>query len=282
MDDLEAARFKIPVDFANLERFKNISGGIIDSHAHLLKEFYEQERDLVIERMMAMNVRQIISPGIDMKSIPELIDLAQRYDNIFIGIGLHPHQANEWDEAACATMKDHITHNKVVAVGECGLDFFYNNSPPAQQILAFKEQLKIARQFNKPVIIHCRDAWEELLTILDGEGKGMKGVLHCFTGDERIVERLRKLVDFDAYISFSGIVTFPKATGVQAAAKIVDDDKILVETDCPFLAPQAVRGQRNEPAYVWFVAEKLAQLREQTLAEIASLSAINARRLFAF
>lgn len=268
MDDIERAKFQ------------QIPSGIIDSHAHLLKEFYGTDRELIIERMAQLNVRQIINPGVDLKSSQELLELAQQHNNIFIAVGLHPHQANEWDEAAGETMRAQMNQDKVVAVGECGLDFFYNNSPPEKQIFAFQEQLKIARQFDKPVIIHCRDAWEEMLTLLAKEGKGMRGVLHCFTGDEKIVDRLQCLSDFEAYISFSGIVTFTKAAAVQAAAKVVDKNKLLVETDCPFLAPQAVRGQRNEPAYVWYVAEKLAQLRNETLSEIASLCSINARRLF--
>lgn len=268
MDDIERAKFQ------------QVSSGIIDSHAHLLKEFYGVDRELIIQRMAELNVRQIINPAVDLKSSQELIDLAEQYSNIFIGVGLHPHQASEWDETAEETMRAHINHPKVVAVGECGLDFFYNNSPPETQMLAFKEQLKIARQFDKPVIIHCRDAWDEMLAVLDKEGKGMRGVLHCFTGDEKIVHRLQSLNDFDAYISFSGIVTFTKSAAIQAAAKVVDKNKLLVETDCPFLAPQAVRGQRNEPSYVWYVVEKLAELREETLAEIASLSAANTKRLF--
>ena len=269
MDDIERAKFQ------------QIGSGIVDSHAHLFKEFYGTDRELIIQRMAEFNVRQIINPAVDLKSTQELLDLAQEHNNIFVALGLHPHQAIEWDEANREIMSAHIDHPKVVAVGECGLDFFYNTSPPEKQIFAFKEQLKIARQFDKPVIIHCRDAWEEMLSVLSEEGKGMRGVLHCFTGDEKIVDRLQCLPDFDAYISFSGIVTFTKSGAIQAAAKIVDKNKLLVETDCPFLAPQAVRGQRNEPAYVWYVAEKLAQLRNETLSEIASLCSTNARRLFA-
>ena len=269
MDDIERAKFK------------QIDGGIIDSHAHLFKEFYGADRELIIQRMAEFNVRQIINPAVDLKSTPELLDLAQEHSNIFIALGLHPHQAIEWDENTKEILCAHIDNSKVVAVGECGLDFFYNTSPPEKQIYAFKEQLKIARQFDKPVIIHCRDAWEEMLIILSEEGKGMRGVLHCFTGDEKIAAQLQSLPDFDAYISFSGIVTFTKSVAVQSAAKIVDKNKLLVETDCPFLAPQTVRGQRNEPAYVWYVVEKLAQLRNVTLSEIALLCSANARQLFA-
>ncbi len=266
------------MDKIDWNKFLSINSGIIDSHAHLQKEFYADEQEIIIDNMIAANVRQIVNPGVDLKSIPELIDLAQRHNNIFIGLGLHPHQASEWDESAEKLIKNFITNDRVVAVGECGLDFFYNNSPREKQIFALQEQLKIARQFNKPVIIHCRDAWDELLTILTEHGEEVRGVLHCFTGDQSIVNRFRR---FNFYISFSGILTFSRSTAIQEAAKIVDENRLLVETDCPFLAPHPLRGQRNEPAYVWFVAEKLAQLRNQSLAEIAAVSSRNARQLFA-
>src|SRR5579872_4048442 len=160
MDDIERTKFQ------------QVGSGIIDSHAHLLKEFYGEERELIIQRTAELNVRQVVNPGIDVKSSQELIELAQQHDNIFIGIGLHPHQASEWDESVRNIMSTQIKQEKVVAVGECGLDFFYNNSPADKQVFAFREQLKIARQFDKPVIIHCRDAWEEMLAILDEDGKG--------------------------------------------------------------------------------------------------------------
>jgi TatD DNase family protein len=264
-----------------LARFQGIPSGIVDSHAHLVKEFFAEDQKLIIANMKAANVRQIINPGIDLKTIPELIELADNNDNIYLGIGLHPHQANEWDEFSVKTIENYINHPKVVAIGECGLDFYYNNSPKEAQIFALKEQLRLARQFSKPVIIHCRDAWNELFEILAENTEPIRGVLHCFTGNTEVISRLNQLgrhVDF--YVSFSGILTFPKAQDIQAAAKIVDDNKLLVETDCPFLAPLPVRGKRNEPAYVWYTAEKLAELRNQSLATIAALCTTNAQKLF--
>ncbi len=265
----------------DLARFQDISSGIIDSHAHLVKEFFADDQEMVIKNMEAVNVRQIINPGIDLTSIPELIDLAEQNSNIYIGVGLHPHQANEWDNSSSEIIESYINHPKVVAIGECGLDFFYNNSPKESQIHALKEQLKIARRFDKPVIIHCRDAWDELFEILGQSNEPLRGVLHCFTGNPEIINRLKKLSKhIDFYVSFSGILTFPKSQEIQEAAKLVDDNKILVETDCPFLAPLPVRGKRNEPAYVWYTAEKLAQLRNQSLADIASFCKNNAQKLF--
>ena len=264
-----------------LTRFKSIASGIIDSHAHLVKEFFAADQKLVIGNMKAANVQQIINPGIDLKTIPELIELADNHENIYIGLGQHPHQANEWDKSSSEVIEKHIQHPKVVAIGECGLDFYYNNSAKEAQIFVLKEQLKIARKYKKPVIIHCRDAWKELFEILVEGNEPIKGVLHCFTGTAQIVEELKTLgKNVDFYISFSGILTFPKAQDIQAAAKIVDNDKILVETDCPFLAPHPMRGKRNEPAYVWYTAEKLAELRDQPLEDIARFSTNNARNLF--
>ncbi len=264
-----------------LTRFQGIGSGIIDSHAHLVKEFFAEDQKLVIENMKRFNVTQIINPGIDLKTIPELIELADNNENIYLGIGLHPHQANEWDELSAKTIEKYISHPKVVAIGECGLDLYYNNSPKEAQMFALREQLRLARQFGKPVIIHCRDAWNELFEILAENSEPIRGVLHCFTGNIDVISRLKQAgqhVDFS--ISFSGIVTFPKSQDLQAAAKIVDDNKLLVETDCPFLAPLPVRGKRNEPAYVWYTAEKLAELRNQPLADVAALCTANAQRLF--
>ena len=265
----------------DLARFQDIKCGIIDSHAHLVKEFFADDQTTVIKNMEAVNVRQVINPGIDLRSIPELIDLAEHNGNVYIGLGLHPHQSHEWDETSTKIIESYIKHPKIVAIGECGLDFFYNNSPKESQIYAFKEQIKIARRFNKPVIIHCRDAWDELFDILTESDEPLRGVLHCFTGGPEIINRLAQLgKHMDFYVSFSGILTFPKATDIQAAAKIVDNNKLLVETDCPFLAPLPVRGKRNEPAYVWYTVEKLAQLRNQPLADMAALCTSNAQRLF--
>lgn len=272
--------------------YNEIKSGIIDSHAHLLLEFcandtqevqakalelLKEDQSRVIERSLAANVRQIVNPGVELKSIPELVDLAERYEQIYVGVGLHPHNASEWTDESAAAIKKAATHPKVVAIGECGLDFYYNNSSRQAQFHALREQINLAKELGKPLIIHCRDAFDELKELLLTEGKGLTAVLHCFTGNPAIVSAFE---EFDYYFSFSGIVTFPNAKDIQAAAKVVNADRLLVETDCPFLAPQKVRGQKNEPAYVWMVAEKLAELRSASLAEIAQCCSVNARRLF--
>jgi TatD DNase family protein len=264
-----------------LTRFQNLDTQIIDSHAHIIKEFFAEDQKAIVNNMEMANVSKIINPGIDLKTIPELIELANTYDNVYIGIGLHPHQANEWNKFSAETIESYINHPKVVAIGECGLDFYYNNSPKEEQIFALKEQIKLARKFDKPVIIHCRDAWNELFEILSESKEHLSGVLHCFTGNTEVIKRLKQIgAHIDFYVSFSGILTFPKSQDIQEAAKIVENNKLLVETDCPFLAPLPVRGKRNEPAYVWYTAEKLAELRNQSLSEIANLCVENTIRLF--
>ncbi|MDZ4836097.1 MAG: TatD family hydrolase [Candidatus Melainabacteria bacterium] len=252
--------------------------GIIDSHAHVVREFFKEEQDEVIQRAFDSGMSHMVNPGVTINDIPELLELQQKHKKISIAVGQHPHDAKDFD----ATMKDRLQEtldkHDVVAVGECGLDFHYNNSDHASQLSAFREQIKLARQYNKPVIVHCRDAWEEAFQCLTEEGKGeVRGVFHCFTGGPELLPAIEKL---GFYVSFSGIVTFSSAKNIQAAAPLVPIDKVLVETDCPFLAPQKVRGKRNEPAYVWFVAEKIAALRNTTLDDIAMHASNNARSLF--
>jgi TatD DNase family protein len=257
--------------------YASITTGIIDSHAHLLKEYFADEQFEMIERAFASNVRQIVNPGINATSLDELFEIADKYEHIYLGVGVHPHEANTWSQSVEDKLKSSLAHKKVVAVGECGLDFFYNHSTREEQIHALRRQIELSLEFGKPLIIHCRDAWADIDTIFsDYKGK-LKGVFHCYTGDLNV---LKNLAQFDFYISFSGIVTFPNAKPIQEAARHVDIERLLVETDCPYLAPQAVRGQRNEPSYVWYVAEKLAELRQTSIDQIAAACTANARTLF--
>lgn len=254
------------------------SGTIIDSHAHVVKEYFETDQEEVIQRAFDSGIVQMVNPGVVLHSIPELLDLADRYEQIYTAVGLHPHDAKDWTEESFDVIYRACRHPKVVAIGECGLDFFYNNSDHDAQVRALKAQIKIALETDKPIIIHCRDAWDETMTLLEEEGKGeIRGVFHCFTGGPELLPRIEKL---DFYVSFSGIVTFPKSKPIQEAAVLVREDRMLVETDCPFLAPQKVRGKKNEPSFVWYTAEKLAELRNTTLGEIAGKCRDNARALF--
>jgi TatD DNase family protein len=252
---------------------------IIDSHAHVVREYFPDDQEQVIARAFESGVVQMVNPGVVIENVPELLDLAQRYERLYIAVGLHPHEAKHWDADAEAAVREAAKNPKVVAIGECGLDFFYNNSERADQINAFRAQIRIARELGKPVIVHCRDAWEEAFDLLDAESGGgqLRGVFHCFTGGPEVLPRISAL---DFFISFSGIVTYKNAKNIQDAAKEAPGNRILVETDCPFLAPQKMRGKRNEPSYVWHVAEKLAELRNQPLEEICKQCCDNTRELF--
>ncbi|HEY9711911.1 MAG TPA: TatD family hydrolase [Chroococcales cyanobacterium] len=251
---------------------------IIDSHAHVVKEYFQDDQDEVIGRAHDCGVVQLVNPGVVTDNIDELLSIAGSHDFIYTSVGVHPHEASHWTEESKRLMSAALTNERVVGVGECGLDFYYNHSDRQSQMHALKEQVKLALAFDKPIIIHCREAWNETLDILEQEGGGkLRGVFHCFTGGPEVLPRIEGL---DFYVSFSGIVTFPKSQEIQAAAALVREDRFLVETDCPYLAPQKVRGKRNEPAYVWWVADKLRELRQSDLSSIAQSCCRNARALF--
>ena len=251
---------------------------IIDSHAHVDWESFKDDQDAVITRAFGSGVVQIIQAGVYLHGIPAMLELAERYPNIFVGVGLHPHEAKTWDDQSEQLIRNAAAHPKVVAVGECGLDFHYDHSERPTQMKVFARQVALARELGKPLIIHTREAWDETFAILRDEGKGeIRGVFHCFTGNPSVLPAIREL---DFYVSFSGIVTFPKATDIQSCAPLVPAERMLVETDSPYLAPQGMRGKRNEPANVWLVAQKVAELRGCARDEIAAQTSENARRLF--
>lgn len=252
---------------------------IVDSHAHLGWDSFAEDRDEVIRRAFESGVVQIVQAGVYLNGMEETILIAETYPNIFFAVGLHPHEAKDWnDSESPGLIRDFTSHPKLVAIGECGLDYHYNHSDPETQRQVFAKQVKLARQLDKPLILHTREAWDDTFEILRrvGEGK-VRGVFHCFTGTRDVLPAIREI---DFYVSFSGIVTFPKSTDIQDAAREIGEDRIMVETDCPYLAPQGFRGKRNEPAYVWKVAEKLAELRGTQLDAIAASTSQNARTLF--
>jgi TatD DNase family protein len=251
---------------------------IVDSHAHLGWDSFKEDRKEVIERAFASGITQIVQAGVDFVSLPECLEIADSYANIWNGVGLHPHEAKFWDANSADVIKDAFKHRSMVAIGECGLDYFYNHSERETQIEVFKEQVRLARSLGKPLIIHTRDAWDDTFEILKSEGKGeVRGVFHCFTGGPAQMPEIEKL---DFYVSFSGILTFKKATDIQAAAPMVAADRVMVETDSPYLAPEGKRGKRNEPSYIWITAEKLAALRAVDLQQMAEQTSANARKLF--
>lgn len=254
---------------------------LFDSHAHLSFPRFDDDRDLVIARARETGVRGIINIGSGggPRAYELALPLARQHDWIWATAGIHPHDAKYGSPKALEDLAQAARDPEVVAVGETGLDYHYDNSPRDEQRAVFRAQLELAHSLRKPFIVHTRAADEDTLAILrdTGIGEGGGGVVHCFSGGPELASQL---VELGLHVSFSGIVTFPKAEPVREAVDVVPDDRLLIETDSPFLAPPPHRGKRNEPAFVREVAGKLAERRGLTLSDVARISNRNTRRLF--
>jgi TatD DNase family protein len=255
----------------------------IDSHAHIDGPEFNNDRDAVIQRAENAGVRAILNVGTGNPHSGDLeraVALAESHEEIFAAVGVHPHDARHFDANAERRIVNLIDqYRSIVAWGEIGLDFHYDNSPRDAQRDAFRRQLELANERRLPVIIHSREAEEETIGIIRESGIDAKigGVMHCFSGSRIFAEAALELGFF---ISFSGIVTFKKAVELQEVAAKVPMDRLLIETDCPFLAPVPYRGKRNEPAYVVEVARRIAELKKVELAEVEKVTTTNFSRLF--
>lgn len=250
----------------------------IDSHAHLDDRRFNGDRELVIEKLKENGLELVINIGADLETSIASVDLAKKYDNIYATVGVHPHSASELNKENLQKIKELSKNNKVVAIGEIGLDFYYDNSPRDVQRKWFKEQLKLAKELNLPVVIHSRDACQETFdTIKESQDGTLRGVLHCFSGSAEMAQEYVKL---GFYISIGGPVTFKNARVVREVAEVVPLDKLLIETDCPYLTPEPFRGKRNEPSYVKYVAQKIAEVRGITVEEVAKATSRNTKELF--
>jgi TatD DNase family protein len=254
----------------------------VDSHAHIEGSEFDADRNEVIQRALDAQVEVIVCVGngdASQDSHTAAFRIADENDFIYTTVGVHPHEARLFDEELRARLKELSEHPKVIAWGEIGLDYHYDNSPRESQREAFRAQLRMARERRLPVSIHTREAETDTLTILDEEwtGAGLGGVIHCFTGTRTFAEAA---VERGFLISFSGVVTFKKSEDLRETARSLPMDRILIETDSPFLAPVPYRGRRNEPAYVVETAKALAELRGTTTAEIGRETSVNFRRLF--
>jgi len=248
---------------------------LIDSHAHLVSLENIPE---ILQRAQENNVNKIVSISSDIPSTEATISLALEYDYIFATTGLHPHSADAMSEEVLLGIDHFAEKDKVVAIGETGLDYFYMNSEKEVQIKSFAEQIRLGKKHDLPIIIHVRDADEDMQEILSKESlSDTPGVIHCFTGD---YDTAKKYLDLGFYISFSGIVTFKRSEELREAAKKIPMDKVLIETDSPYLAPVPYRGKPNEPSYVKYVAETIAEVRGISFDEVAKLTKANAERLF--
>jgi TatD DNase family protein len=250
---------------------------LIDSHAHLDIEDFDADRDLVIQRARSGGVARIVTIGTDFASSKKAIEIANKYDFIYATVGYHPHNAKGAAVSSLERLRALVSEPKVVAWGEIGLDFFRRHSPPDNQVEAFERQLDMAFEQDLPVIIHDRDAHTDLLRILKSRKRQYRGVIHCFSGNYDLA---MALIELGFYISFPGTVTFRNAVDTQTAASRIPLDRLLVETDCPYLTPVPLRGKRNEPLYVKHTAEKIALLRQLEFEQLAEATSANTIRLF--
>jgi TatD DNase family protein len=253
---------------------------LIDSHCHLDSPEFDADRDEVVTRALEAGVEQMVAIGTG-NGPPDLeagIRLADRYPQFYATVGIHPHDAAKATDPDFQRLAELLSHPKVVALGEIGLDYHYDFSPRETQTSVFIQQMEIAAAVKKPIVIHTREAWDDTAALLEKYWKphGIGGIMHCFSGGP--VEA-RRALGLGFYLSFGGIVTFPKALDLQAAAKEAPADRILVETDSPYLAPVPKRGKRNEPALVVHTARKLAELRGQSMEEVSRSTSENFRRL---
>lgn len=256
---------------------------LIDTHVHINFEVFQDDLDELSSRWREIGVSKLVHSCVHPKEFEKIKNLTNKYPELYCSVGLHPLDASSWQPEKTYQEIFQLASStpKVVAIGEMGLDFYKDDNKKLQEEV-FWQQLKIAHALNKPVIIHCRDAAESLRDVLIKftEQKGeIKGVMHCWGGSP---EETQWFLDLGFYISFSGIVTFKNAKDLHQSAKIVPDDRLLIETDCPFLAPVPKRGKRNEPSYVFYVAEKLAQLRDVKIDILCEQTTSNAQKLFNF
>ncbi|MDQ4121481.1 MAG: TatD family hydrolase [Acidobacteriota bacterium] len=257
---------------------------LVDSHCHIADSAFDADRATVIERAENANVRFMLSVGTGEPAsgnFEQTIGIAEQHENIFASIGIHPHDAKTYDERAEQQLINLAkSSRKVVAWGEIGLDFYYDHSPREIQEQVFRRQIRIAQDLGLPIIIHSRDANDETVQILTEECARPNfagGVMHCFGGTAAMAEELMKI---GFYISFAGNVTFKKADDLREAARIVPLEKLLIETDCPYLAPVPLRGKRNEPAFVLETARFLADFKGVELEELAKRTTENFFRIF--
>jgi len=250
---------------------------LIDTHAHLEMREFDHDRDDVVARAAAAGIDYIVTVGTTLSDCRKAVRLAHHYPSVYAAIGIHPHEAQRVDENTYCQLRELAGDEKVVAWGEIGLDFFRNHSPREVQLRRFEEQFRLAEALDLPFIIHDREAHAETLTMLKG-WKGKKGgVIHCFSGDVAMAHRC---IEMGFYLSIAGPVTYAKSEKLQEVARQVPLERLLIETDAPYLAPQPHRGKRNEPAYVAHTAQQIAALRGIPVAEVGRVTSENAKALF--
>lgn len=258
---------------------------LIDTHCHLNFHTYNEDRDAVIENAHSAGVTRIVIPAIDLETCQEALLLSQQYEGIYVAVGIHPNSTADFSPDDLEQISEFAGNSKVISIGEIGLDYYWDKSPKDAQHQAFEQQLELASQLELPVIIHNREASEDVIAVLESwvttlpdSLKHRPGVLHSFSAPPEIADRA---LDIGFYLGFTGPITFKKAEETRVIAKSTPLDRILIETDGPFLTPHPYRGKRNEPAYVKYIAEKLAEVHELPYEVIAHQTTKNAETLFA-
>ena len=247
-----------------------------DSHAHYDDSRFDEDRDAVIKGLITQNVTTVINVGADMVSSHNSIQLAERYPNVFAAVGIHPHEAEGMKEEDLEQLKEWFSHEKVVALGEIGLDYYYDHSPREVQRYWFERQMQLGVECNMPIIIHDRDAHGDCMDIIR-KYPTAKGVFHCYSGS---AEMAKELIKMGWYLAFGGSCTFKNAKELPKVIEQIPENMFLIETDCPYLAPVPHRGERNHSGLLVHVAEKIGEIRGWSIEEVAEKSRENAKRLF--
>ncbi|WP_024622407.1 TatD family hydrolase [Metaclostridioides mangenotii] len=252
---------------------------LFDSHAHLNDERFDEDRDELIKSLRENNVDLVVNPGADIETSKSAVELSNKYDFIYAAVGVHPHDVSELDDSAIETLREMVTkNNKVVAIGEIGLDYYYDHSPREVQKEWFKKQILLANELKLPIIIHDRDAHADTFDIIKEYKSDEIGcVLHCYSGS---VELAREYIKMGCYISIPGTVTFKNSRKVREVAREITLDKLFIETDSPYMAPEPHRGKRNDPSLVAFVADKIAQEKGISYEEVCERTKENAKIFF--
>lgn len=251
---------------------------LIDSHAHYDDEKFDADRDMVMKRIESQGVAAVVNPSTNLASMRKVLELSESYGLLYAALGTHPHEAAEYSNTSLDTIREMSRSAKVVAIGEVGLDYYYDFSPRKVQKECFATHIGLAKELKLPLIIHDRDAHKDVIDIIKAENAGLAGgVFHCFPGS---VEMAREVLDAGFYIALGGAVTFKNAKRPVEVAKYIPIDRLLVETDSPYMAPVPHRGKRNDSGYLPFIIEKIAEIRNMKFEQVAQATADNACRLF--
>lgn len=270
--------FKIDVVSCETKKIEEVLILLFDTHVHLNADQFDEDLEEVINRALEADVKQMVVVGFDRPTITKAMELVEKYDFLYASVGWHPVDAIDMKDEDLEWIEELAAHPKVVAIGEMGLDYHWDKSPKDVQKEVFRRQVRLARKVNLPIIIHNREATEDVVEILKEEKvEDVGGIMHCFSGS---LETAKKCIDMNMHISFGGPVTFKNAKKPKEVAAEIPLDRLLIETDCPYLAPHPNRGKRNEPSYVTLVAEQIAELRGISYQELTEKTTENAQKLF--